>query len=153
MLGKRLKGTGTVVGIEISADQLRIAHKKKKPDNVSFIEHDAQDIPYPDCHFDRAVICGALHEMPKEARRNVLAEAFRVIKPRGAIVIAEHNRPAQEWKRWLFDLLERFNPEYRTYKDLLESGLTNEIERAGFRIVRRKIISWDFFQRVLAKKQ
>lgn len=152
MLGKRLKGTGTVVGIEVSADQLRITRKKKIPDNVSFIGRDAQSLPYQDCHFDRAVICGALHEMPQKVRRNVLGEAYRVIKPDGSIVVAEHNKPVQNWKRSLFDLLERLNPEYKTYRDLLECGLTNEIERAGFKIVKTETRSWGFFQMVLARK-
>jgi len=152
MLGNKLVGTEEVVGIELSAAQLRIAHKKEKPDNVSFMEGDAQDIPFPDCHFDKGVICTALHEMPREVRQNVLMEAYRVIVPGGNIVIVEQNKPAQKWKRSLFDFMERFNPEYQTYKDMLKCGLTNEIERAGFKIIRRSTIIWEFFQIVLAEK-
>ncbi len=152
MLAKRLAGIGEIVGIELSPAQLKIARKKEKPDRLFFIEGDAQDIPFSDCYFDKSVICGALHEMPQEVRQNVLSEAYRVIRPGDKIVIVEHNKPHRKWKALLFDFMERFNPEYPTYKDLLKCGLTNEIERAGFRIIRTDTTSWEYFQIVLAEK-
>jgi len=151
MLAKRLGG-GEVVGIEISPAQLKIARKKEKPDGLFFIEGDAQDIPLEDCYFDRGVICGALHEMPQEVRGNVLSEAYRIIRPGGKIVIIEHNKPKRKWKAGLFDFLERFNPEYPTYKNMLKCGLINEIERAGFRIVKTNTTSWEYLQIVLAER-
>ncbi len=152
MLAKRLAGTGKVVGIELSPAQLRIARKKEKPNSLFFIQGDAQDTPFSDCYFDKSVICGALHEMPQEVRRNVLSEACRVIRPGGKIVITEHNKPNRKWKANLFDFMERFNPEYPTYKNMLKCGLTNEIRRVGFRIVRTNTTSWEFFQIVLAER-
>ena len=152
MLAKRLRRTGEVVGIEISPAQLTIVRKKEKPEGLYFLEGDAQDIPFSDCYFDKEVICGALHEMPQEARQNVLSEAYRAIKPGGRMVSIEHNKPALKWKALLFDFMERFNPEYPTYKNMLKCGLTNEIKRAGFRIVKTDTASWEFFQIVLAEK-
>jgi len=152
MLAKRLAGTGKVVGIELSPAQLRIARKKEKPNSLFFIQGDAQDTPFSDCYFDKSVICGVLHEMPQEVRQNVLSEAYRVIRPGGRIVIIEHNKPNRKWKANLFDFMERFNPEYPTYKNMLKCGLTNEIKRAGFRIVRTNTTSWEFFQIVLAQR-
>ncbi len=152
MLAKRLAGTGEVVGIELSPAQLRIARKKREPDGLSLIEGDAQDIPFSDSYFDKSVICGALHEMPQEVRQNVLSEAYRVIRLGGKIVLVEHNKPDRRWKALLFDFMERFNPEYTTYKDLLKCGLANEIKRAGFRIIRTGVTSWDFFQIALAER-
>jgi len=151
MLAKRLAG-GVVVAIELSPAQLRIARRKEKPDGLFFIEGDAQDIPFSDCYFDKSVICGALHEMPQEVRHNVLSEAYRIIRPGGRIVIIEHNKPNQRWKASLFDFMERFNPEYPTYKNMLKCGLTNEIEKAGFGIVRTNTTFWEFFQIVLAER-
>jgi hypothetical protein len=48
--------------------------------------------------------------------------------------------------------MERFNPEYKTYKDLLNRGLVNQITQAGLEIVKSDVISWEFFQIVLAIK-
>jgi len=152
ILAKRLAGGGKAVGIELSPAQLRIARRKEKPGGLFFIQGDAQDIPFEDCYFDKSVICGALHEMPQKVRQNVLSEAYRVIRPGGRIVIIEHNKPDRKWKANLFDFMERFNPEYPTYKNMLKCGLTNEIERAEFRIVRTNVTSWDFFQIVLAER-
>ena len=153
MLARKLAGEGEIVGVEISPSQLRVAHKKEKIPGLSFIQSDAQHTPFSDRHFDKSVICGALHEMPQEVRQNVLAEAYRVTRPGGRIVITEHNKPGQKWKANLFDFLERFNPEYPTYKNMLECGLTNEIELAGFRILRTDATCWDYFQIVLAEKE
>jgi demethylmenaquinone methyltransferase/2-methoxy-6-polyprenyl-1,4-benzoquinol methylase len=152
MLAEKLAGTGEVVGIDLSSRLLDLARKKQKPGGVTFLEGDAQKIPFSHGHFHKGVICGALHEMPREVRRKVLAEAHRVIKPNGRIVVVEHNNPKRRWKRSLFAFLERFNPEYPTYRDLLKCGLTDEIERGGFRVVRTSVTNWEFFQIVLAER-
>ena len=152
MLAQRLAGAGEVMGIDLSSRLLNLARKKQKPEGVTFLEGDAQKIPFSWGHFHKGVICGALHEMPREVRRRVMAEAHRVIKPNGRIVVVEHNNPEKKWRRSLFDFLERFNPEYPTYRDLLKCGLTNEIERGGFRVVRTSVASWEFFQIVLAER-
>jgi SAM-dependent methyltransferase len=152
MLAERLAGEGEMVGIEISPSQLRVARKKEKVEGLSFIQGDAQHIPFSDSHFGKSVICGALHEMPQEVRQKVLSEAYRITKPGGRIVITEHNKPDEKWKANLFDFLERFNPEYPTYKNMLACGLTNEIEAAGFRIVRTDTTCWDYLQIVLAER-
>jgi ubiquinone/menaquinone biosynthesis C-methylase UbiE len=151
-LAGRLAGVGEVVGLELSSAQLNVARKKKRSDGLTFLEGDARRLPFADGHFDKGVICGALHEMPAEVRQRVLAEAHRVIRPGGRMVFIEQNQPRRGWKRALFDLLERLNPEYPTYRDLLRRGLTNEIEAGGFRVVRRDVTSWEFFQIVLGEK-
>lgn len=153
MLAKIQQGAGKVAGIELSPAQLRIANKKEKPTELSFINGDAQNIPFSNDYFDKSVISCALHELPQQVRKNVLMEAYRVMKAGGIIVIVEPNKPVRKWKVWLFDFMERFNPEYPTYKNLLNCGLTNEIRRAGFRIDRTDIVCWEYFQIVLAVKQ
>jgi len=152
MLAGKLRREGRVVGIEISPDQLRVARKKEKPFGLSFLQVDAQDLRFSDCYFDKAVICGALHEMPEQVRKNVLSESYRVIKPKGRIVIVEHNKPDRKWKAKLFDFLEWFNPEYPTYENMLECGLTNEIGSAGFRIIKTGTTSWEYLQIVMAER-
>jgi ubiquinone/menaquinone biosynthesis C-methylase UbiE len=152
MLGKQLAGQGEVLGVEISPAQLRVARKKQSPAGVSFVKADAQDIPFPDTSFDKAIIFGALHEMPREVRRNVLAQAFRVLRPTGRLVVMEHHEPGSRWKASLFDFLERFNPEYPTYRDLLERGLATEIADAGFMVIKTRVAAWDLFQTILAEK-
>jgi ubiquinone/menaquinone biosynthesis C-methylase UbiE len=152
MIGKRLAGSGEVIGIEMSPAQFEMAGRKRKPDVVSFVNGDARRTGYSDGYFDKAVISGALHELPKAIRAEVLSEAFRITHPGGSLVVTEHNRPAAEWKARLFDFLERFNPEHPTYRDLLDSGLEREIGQAGFSIVETDTTAWDFFQTVVAER-
>ena len=152
MIAERLAHKGKVIGIELFPKQLKLARRKSIPENLTFIAGDAQCMPFSDYSFDKSVICGALHEMPQDVRHNVLSEANRLVKPGGTIVVVEQNKPDKKWKAWLFDFLERFNPEYATYRNLLECGLTNEITRVGFRILKTGTLNWEFFQIVLAEK-
>jgi ubiquinone/menaquinone biosynthesis C-methylase UbiE len=153
MLAKRLAGNGEVVGIKISPYQLRIARKKEIPPGLSYVEGDAQHIPFEDSRFDKGVILGALHEMPEEVRHKVLGEAYRVIKPGGQLVLVEHNKPSKRfWALWQ-DFWERFNPEFETYRNMLERGLTSEIERAGLGMARRETLFHEMAQIITCKKQ
>jgi ubiquinone/menaquinone biosynthesis C-methylase UbiE len=152
MIAERFPRKGKAIGIELFPTQLKFAQRKPKPDNLIFIPADARYIPFSDSSFDKSAICGALHEMPENVRHNILSEAYRIVKPGGTIVVVEQNKPAKKWKAWLFDFLERFNPEYATYKNLLERGLKNEIEHAGFRVLKTATLGWEFIQIVLAEK-
>jgi ubiquinone/menaquinone biosynthesis C-methylase UbiE len=152
MIAERLARKGKVIGIELFPKQLKLAQRKPMPGNLTFIAGDARHMPFSNNSFDKSVICGALHEMPQNVRHNVLSEAYRLVKPGGTIVIVEQNKPDKKWKAWLFNFLERFNPEYITYRNLLECGLRNEIKQVGFRILKTDTLSWEFFQIVLAEK-
>jgi ubiquinone/menaquinone biosynthesis C-methylase UbiE len=152
LIAERLARQGKVIGIELFPTQLKLARRKARPENLTFIAGDAQYMPFSDHSFDKSVICAALHEMPQNVRQNVLSEAYRLVKPGGTIVIIEQNKPDKKWKAWLFDFLEHFNPEYTTYRNLLECGLTNEIIGVGFRILKTDTLNWEFFQIVLAEK-
>ena len=139
-------GKGQVVGLELSPDQLRVARKKPNPGGVTFLRGDARQLPFPDGHFDKGVICAALHEMPADVRRRVLAEACRILRPGGRMVFVEQHPHRNRLKRWIWDFLERLNPEYPTYRDLMRRGLIHELERGGFGVVRSEVIAGGFFQ-------
>jgi hypothetical protein len=53
----------------------------------------------------------------------------------------------------LFETIDRFTPEYPTYKDLLQCGLVNEIKEAGFRVIRIEIAAFELLQIVLSEKE
>jgi ubiquinone/menaquinone biosynthesis C-methylase UbiE len=107
---------------------------------------------FPDAYFHRVVISGALHEMPRSVRMKVLSEARRVMKLEGRIVVVEQHRPAKPWKVLMFDVMERFNLEYPTYRDLLNCGLAGEVEQSGFRITRKDTICPEFFEILMGEK-
>jgi ubiquinone/menaquinone biosynthesis C-methylase UbiE len=152
MIGKRLSGSGEVAGVEISEHQMAIARRKAIPPNVKLMQCDAQRLPFTDSHFEKAVIFGALHEIPRPARHNILEETYRVLKPGARFVILEHNTPSRRWRALLYRYLEWPTPEYSTYRDLLESGLANEISAAGFEVRSTEVVASEFFQVVTAEK-
>lgn len=152
MLGRRLSGSGEVAGIEISDHQLAIARRKSTPVNVTFTRADAQAMPFPDSHFDKGVIFGALHEIPGPVRHNILAQSFRVLKAGGRMVFLEHHRPAGRWRARLYRILEWPTPEYPTYCDLLRSGLASEVSSAGFLVRQKEVVASQFFEVILAEK-
>jgi ubiquinone/menaquinone biosynthesis C-methylase UbiE len=64
---------------------------------------DSGDLDYPDATFDRAAMFMLLHEQPREWRRRTLAEAARVLKPGGRLVVADYACPNRRHPlRYLF---------------------------------------------------
>ena len=75
-----------------------------------------------------------LHEQPEVWRRATLAEAFRVVKPGGRIVIVDYARPAA-WNpmRYLFQpVLARLEPfALDLWRDDLAKWMPRSWDRAG----------------------
>lgn len=80
---------GTVVGIDLSASQLSRA--RRKPAAARFLRADAEYLPFPDDTFDAVVSVGAIIYFPNPVA--ALAEARRVTRPGGSILVAGFNRP------------------------------------------------------------
>ena len=86
----------------------------KLPDGapVQISLQDSTALAEPDASYDRAVLFFLLHEQPAEARERTVAEALRVVKPGGRIVIVDFAQP-RWWQplRYLWlPLLGRIEP-------------------------------------------
>ncbi len=60
---------------------------------VELIQGDSASLEFASSSYDRALLFFLLHEQPDEVRRDTLAEALRVVKPGGRIVIVDYHRP------------------------------------------------------------
>jgi ubiquinone/menaquinone biosynthesis C-methylase UbiE len=60
---------------------------------VGMIHADSTRLDIAPASYDRAVLFFLLHEQPEQARRATLAEALRVVKPGGSLVIVDYHRP------------------------------------------------------------
>jgi ubiquinone/menaquinone biosynthesis C-methylase UbiE len=60
---------------------------------VELIQGDSSALQLASHSYDRALLFFLLHEQPEKVRRETLAEALRVVKPGGRIVIVDYHRP------------------------------------------------------------
>jgi len=102
-----------VTTIDVSRTALekaeREAAEKGLTQQITFAEHDATSLPYPDNSFDVVVSYGALHHVPVPRREAFIREAFRVAREK--IIIAEFNKSRfphseDEYERVDLDWLE-----------------------------------------------
>ena len=69
---------------------------RKLPDDprIGLIHGDSASLTMPSASYDRALLFFLLHEMPEDVRRATLAEALRILKPGGQLVIVDYHRPS-----------------------------------------------------------
>jgi ubiquinone/menaquinone biosynthesis C-methylase UbiE len=82
--------TGTVTGIDLVPEMLAKAKENAQMmglKNVTFVETSAEKIPFPDADFDVVISNGVFNLIPDKVR--ALAEAIRVLKPSGRLMIAD----------------------------------------------------------------
>src|ERR1044071_7972854 len=97
-------GVPDVWGIDASPYQLKIALRDFP--GIKFVHGLAESTPFEDGRFDAVAACFLFHELPTHAQDAVLAEARRVLRPGGRVVISEpspeqlHNRSFLSlWRR------------------------------------------------------
>jgi len=81
-----------LTGIELSPKMLDIAHRRARElgREVDLLVGDAQDLSFPDASFDTVVATLALCTIPDD--RRAVAEASRVLRPGGRLLLLEHVR-------------------------------------------------------------
>lgn len=100
-LAERLRPEASLDIVDVAPVQLDNVRKKIGQFSNVFVHHqDSSSLTFADNTYDNVVIFFLLHEQPEEVRRKTLAEAFRVVKPGGRILLMDYHRP------------HRFNPFY-----------------------------------------
>jgi SAM-dependent methyltransferase len=82
-------GGARVIGLEISEDQLAPALAHAGADAGRYLVGRAQELPLPDGSQDVVVFMRALHHVPPADLAAALREAGRVLRPDGAVYVAE----------------------------------------------------------------
>jgi ubiquinone/menaquinone biosynthesis C-methylase UbiE len=105
--------TGTLDVADVLQVQLRnLCGKLPASAPVTLLHRDSTALGMGGGSYDQALLFFLLHEQPEVVRRATLAEAMRVVKPGGRIVIVDYHRPhALSPFNWLFGpLLRQLEP-------------------------------------------
>lgn len=96
--------------LPVQLDNLR--RKLGEGSRVGLIHANSAHTGIADASYDQALLFFLLHEQPEEMRRATLAEAMRVVRPGGRVVIVDYHRPsARHPLRWIVEgILRRFEP-------------------------------------------
>lgn len=130
-LAEASKG-GPIIGLDFSQAMLDVGRQKLKVapygDQITLVQGNAMELPYPDNSFDYATIGFGLRNVPDLVQ--VLNEMRRVVKPGGMVVCLEVSKPTtQPFKGLYYFYFDRILPlfgkvfakSYEQYKWLPES--------------------------------
>jgi ubiquinone/menaquinone biosynthesis C-methylase UbiE len=103
----------------------RKENKKEAADTTTFVQANAEELPFASNSFD-AILCVYLfHELPADARKRAAAEMVRVVKPGGTIVLSDSIQMGDRPKLQSIANFAKLNePHYQTY---IEEGYLPEL--------------------------
>ena len=125
-----------VVGIDLSSKMLDVACKKRRNNNLSFLQMDASKMKFADDEFDVITISLGLHDMPLEIRTSVLKEVRRVLKKGGKLYILEYALPPNKLLGLISSrLINIYESKY--YLKFIESNFEDYLNTFDFKIERK----------------
>ena len=91
--------------VDVAPIQLMNARDKLAGhDNVRFVHNDATELAAADEEYDLSILFFLMHEQPEPARRATLAEALRVTRPGGRLIVVDYSAPNArlplKWVMW-----------------------------------------------------
>lgn len=95
-LARRLAPGASLDVVDILPVQLKnLAAKLPADDRIVLLQGDSSSLACPDASYDQVLLFFLLHEQPEAVRRATLAEAMRVVRPGGRIVIVDYHLPVR----------------------------------------------------------
>lgn len=128
-----------IVGVDGDPEVLEIARSKPGADAVEWTEGLAGALPIPDSTADVVVTSLVLHHLPLATKREMLAEAHRVLRPGGRLIVADWAQPQDVVASAGFALLQVLDG-FATTNDNRRGLIPQLIVQAGFpkpRLLRR----------------
>ena len=104
---------GEVVLADINASMLQVGRDrlldKGVSNNISFVQADAEKLPFPDNHFDVVTIAFGLRNVTH--KEDALRSMLRVLKPGGRLLVLEFSKPSNPLLSKFYDAYSfRFMP-------------------------------------------
>ena len=122
-------------GIDLSGSYLKQASKylsSRNGDLVQLTKGNAESTPYQSRSFQALTCVFLLHELPRDARQNVLNECFRLLEPGGTLVLADSIQieDSPEFTPIMENFHKIFHEPY--YRDYIVDDIFSRLERSGF---------------------
>lgn len=97
---------GQVVLADINDSMLKVGREKLRNrgliDNISYVQANAEELPFPDNYFDVITISFGLRNVTHKDK--ALASMFRALKPGGRLLILEFSKPTNALMTKMYDL-------------------------------------------------
>lgn len=122
-------------GVDLSPHYIRCARKRLADvAELTLAVENGEALPFADGTFDVVTSVYLFHELPRNARRNVVREMRRVLRPGGLLVIEDSAQLSESGE--LATVLREFPREFHEpfYADYLEDDLGAMLAEAGFGI-------------------
>ncbi|MCX4246942.1 class I SAM-dependent methyltransferase [Paraliomyxa miuraensis] len=122
-------------GVDLSPYYLDVARERLgRRGRVALVPANAEALPLPDASFDAVCSVYLFHELPRNARRRVFAEMYRVLRPGGCLVIEDSIQSNDTGG--LDTFMARFSAEMHEpfYREYLGDELGCALAEAGFEV-------------------
>lgn len=138
-------------GIDLSPSYVGHARAHLGPE-VTLSAENAESMPFDGGLFDGAVSIYLFHELPPDARRNVMKETFRVLAPGGTFAICDSLQRAEAAAAGLGDFQRAFPRLYHEpyYAGYVKEPLESLLEAAGFEVT---AVESRFFSKIVAARK
>jgi ubiquinone/menaquinone biosynthesis C-methylase UbiE len=120
-------------GVDLSPAYIRTARRRLADvSQLTLAVENGEALPWADATFDVVTSVYLFHELPRNARRNVVREMLRVVKPGGLIVLEDSAQLAES--SVIETALREFPREFHEpfYADYLEDDLAALLAEVGF---------------------
>ena len=125
------KAAGISLGIDAAGKMIRVARKKRESETCRFEVEAAEDLPFENASFDAVVSSLFFHHVPIDLKEKSLIEAFRVLRSKGRLVIADMHIPTT-WMGALVSNVSRWFFLQPAIGENIRGVLPSLIEQAGF---------------------
>ena len=120
-----------VVGLDGDRKILDLARRKAGSERVEWLEGLADELPFADGEVDAVMTSLVFHHLPLAIKRAALAEARRVLRPGGLLVVADWGRPQDPVMSVAFVVLQCLDGFANT-SDNRRGWVPHLITEAGF---------------------